>query len=321
MSRIVIKSKNYLDTLREYSAYCIESGFVIDSENEVAITKICQVLSNRDRGTCIVGNTGSGKTILMQMLKEITHPQGKRAFVFKKCQDMVTAFNDSKETGYDVFSFFKNKNVCFDDLGTEDIGNYYGVKVEVFERIIQNRYDIFKSDGLLTHFTTNLGYQRLIDRYGSRCGSRIDEMCEYIPLGSSTQHKDRREYRNKFTLPKIQHIYKPNPEDKIMLDIYEAIKLNPTPLSSEIPNTAGKIVRERLGTSHISEIINTLLPKKELSDVSEETIQDILQEFQDLYNHNPIEINRGKIVTYLNKQLTASEFLDARINEMNNLNL
>ena len=207
MEKVILKSDNCLDSIKEYAAFCIMPSFVIDKENESQIKQLAETITNHKTGALLIGNTGSGKTTLMQMVKDIIHPQSKRMFIFKKSKDMVTLFNDYENSngGYSIFSQFKNNNIFFDDLGTEDKGNNFGNKVEVMEIFIQDRYDLFKDKGLITHFTTNLSYHEIKNRYGERCASRLGEMCNVIILGGSSTYKDRRAYRNSFVLPGVKH--------------------------------------------------------------------------------------------------------------------
>ncbi len=53
--------------------------------------------------------------------------------------------------------------------------NHYGTKLNVIEEVIEERY----RKGLLTHLTTNLSEDDILDAYGDRVYSRLKSMVNY----------------------------------------------------------------------------------------------------------------------------------------------
>lgn len=235
MEVIRLKNVQLLGKFNEYSAYVLKAGYLYDQENKEAVIASLDILNKNETGLIIIGNPGSGKTLLFEIVQKITNPQSESAFIKLNVLDVVLDFNN-KNVGHAVFQKWKSKNIFFDDLGTEGIGHLYGEKVEVFEKFIQIRYDLFRSHKLKTHFTSNLSYQQLNERYGMRCMSRLNEMCKVVMLGQNANYKDRREYRNFLGLPSVYHPPIMSKEDvewyKNYNDYKKQCQENPQPASS-----------------------------------------------------------------------------------------
>lgn len=204
MEDIKLKSMLFADKFAEYGGFALSGGYVFDEENKTQINACIEVFRKDERGLLLIGNPGSGKTLFFEMVQKIMHPQNSQAFIRISVLDVVLKFN-AKEIGHGVFQQWKKHNVFFDDLGTEDSGHLFGEKVNVFEKFIQFRYDLFRSSKIKTHFTTNLSYDDLKIRYGARCVSRLNEMCDVIIVGGSANSTDRRNLRNFIGLPPVIH--------------------------------------------------------------------------------------------------------------------
>lgn len=218
---IKLKSKDFASKFKEYGTFVLKDGYLFDFENKEAINACIEVLEKNETGLLIIGNPGSGKTLFFEMAQRIMHPLNSSAFIRLSVLDIVLKFND-KNIGHGVFRLWKDKNIFFDDLGTEDKGYLYGEKVEVFEKFIQFRYDLFRNTKVKTHFTTNLSHQEMKERYGARCVSRLGEMCTIVMLGAKANSTDRRTLRNFVGLPHVQHDM---PKQESGID-YEAYKKN-----------------------------------------------------------------------------------------------
>jgi DNA replication protein DnaC len=156
----------------DYSNKCLNGGYVPSKQAEAVLSTI----KNCKKGVILYGRTGTGKTLILELLMRLIHPQDKRKFMKAYSLDKVIEFNT---TGHDLFLNNRDKNLWFDDLGAEGKGSYYGDKFEVMERMIQIRYDLYRN-GILTHFTTNLSPNEIKARYGERAWSRLTEMCEHV---------------------------------------------------------------------------------------------------------------------------------------------
>ena len=143
------------------------------------------------KGLFVNGQIGVGKTSTMRVFSEFIPP--KQRFVIKASRDV--AFEFVKE-GTDVLFKYSNKrgfqnekprDYCFDDLGLETKSNFFGNNVNVMREIILSRYDLFISDGVITHFTSNLNAKSIMDLYGKEVRSRMREMCNIITFDTSIQ--------------------------------------------------------------------------------------------------------------------------------------
>ncbi len=201
---INLKSETLREKFTEYSIHVLDGGFKFDSENTKEIDSCISIFENNKTGLMIAGNPGGGKTIFFEIMQKIIPPKDDKTFIKLNVLDVVLQFNN-KEIGHNVFRKWVDKTVLFDDIGTEDKGVFFGEKLEVFEKFIQFRYDLFRSRKIKTHFTTNLSREKLNLRYGLRCMSRLDEMCERVLLGQNANYTDRRIYRNFIGFPPVYH--------------------------------------------------------------------------------------------------------------------
>lgn len=198
------------EDFKTYSGLCLKGGLVLDGENMGAIAEIVSLFEKNERGIMILGNPGSGKTFALDCLQRILHPQDKRLFSSINAIDLVTEFN---QHGHEVFNRHNTKNMLFDDLGTERKGRYFGESIEVFENLIQLRYNLFRNHGRITHFTSNLKLKEIYARYGLRCKSRLQEMSDFVELGGDENSADRRKLRNFQGYPRVIHRKIPTEED------------------------------------------------------------------------------------------------------------
>lgn len=185
------------ETLKELFINTIQKNFepnLILTENfEKVLTLIIQYLQkdedfekqgySLDKGFIIMGNVGTGKTLLLRAFKAI---QGffHRRVNFAPTYQIVSKFSMD---GYlmfentDSISHYLKTPICLDDLGAESTGVHFGQKVNVIAELIQRRYDIKQSNRPMFG-STNLNKQMLSEIYGSRIYSRLNEMCNFFVL-------------------------------------------------------------------------------------------------------------------------------------------
>lgn len=149
-----------------------------------------------NKGICIAGNTGVGKTYLLELFK--FNP--RRNFTIVGCNSVANSYQSGGLEALDI-SYGQTKkrrgmncderiypSICFDDLGAERIPiNYMGSQMNVMQEIIIDRYQN-KCYPYLTHFTTNLSGDQIEELYGERVRSRLREMVNFFEL----KGKDRR---------------------------------------------------------------------------------------------------------------------------------
>lgn len=144
------------------------------------------------KGILLTGPIGCGKTSLMNLMKFV--PKRERNHIIKSCRDISFEFI---QEGYEIIwrysrmSFNDNhpKIYCFDDLGAEQSLRYYGNECNVMGEILLSRYDLYISQGMITHITTNLSASELENLYGNRIRSRMREMFNLIVSSANDKRK------------------------------------------------------------------------------------------------------------------------------------
>lgn len=170
-AELVMKQNNFSD-LKTFGDCNFE---IFDNPETKKFYEIMQKWANLDTPKkCVVvlcGNTGTGKTFLMECLA--SRLIEKNEFVlFKTSFDLVsdclkfhTARDDDKASILD--KFFDCDALFIDDLGSEPI--YKNVSREYIYQILEKRTRL----GKRTIISTNLDQLALKDIYGERCFSRI----------------------------------------------------------------------------------------------------------------------------------------------------
>lgn len=223
----------------EYSNLCLSEKYVIDDKMDLLL----KTFEENKSGILLCGNPGTGKTMIFEILKNITHPQDKNYFKIKTCTEMVTAFNIE---GHEIFrnkSLF-DKNILWDDLGMEPVGKFFGDKIEVMQQMIFEGYNKFKYEGILLHFTTMMLPEEIERRYGNWFWSRLSQICTII----SIQHNNDYRLRKNFTgYPKVTHLRRYTQEEKEWNKSYAEYKQNPP--NTEPYKTLGQRKKEELNVA------------------------------------------------------------------------
>lgn len=230
----------------EYCSHCFEGGLVIDKDNKAPMKHIFDTFEANKFGVLLIGQTGSGKSLVFEVLHRILNPNDKKRFKIESSMDIVHDYNSS---GSEVFEAFKQKrNFVIDDLGVENMGRFFGTDCNVLEDLIQIRYNLFKTDGFKTHFTTNLIIPDISKKYGSRVLSRLGEMCEIVVLGGNADHIDRRRYRNFNQWLPVHHNPVYSEEDLLWYQKYQAMtKTRQSMTKSQLDEERRIARKEQLG--------------------------------------------------------------------------
>jgi energy-coupling factor transporter ATP-binding protein EcfA2 len=144
------------------------------------------------KGILLSGPVGCGKTSLMNILRFFLKPEER--YNMKPCRNISFEFI---QDGYSVIHRYSHQSFkygipvawCFDDLGTENNLKYYGNDCNVMAEILLSRYDLFISQHMLTHLTTNLNSSEIEEIYGSRLRSRLREQFNLIAFSESAKDK------------------------------------------------------------------------------------------------------------------------------------
>jgi DNA replication protein DnaC len=176
---------------------------IIQEDHEIIYKLVVYFLGHEDeanrlgldlrKGIMLTGPIGCGKTSLMSLMRLV--PAKERNFAMKTTRDISFEFI---QEGYDVINRYSKLSFtgagpriyCFDDLGAEQNLKYYGNSCNVMGEILLSRYDLFNSQGMVSHLTTNLGAAEIEKFYGTRLRSRMREMFNSIPfLANSTDKR------------------------------------------------------------------------------------------------------------------------------------
>ena len=137
------------------------------------------------KGILLSGPVGCGKTSLMRLLKFIIPFQ--RPYEVISTRNIVFGFN---HIGYKTVEDYGSSGYfCFDDLGIEPRGRYFGKDCEVMGEILLSRHDFFQRYKVRTHVTTNLSANELEERYGLRVRSRMRELFNLLAFQENAKDK------------------------------------------------------------------------------------------------------------------------------------
>ena len=127
------------------------------------------------KGLMLFGPNGTGKTTAIRPYSETMWAMTSIALAM-----------EVQQKGRSYLGRFSDHDMVIDDLGREDvIVKSYGDEVNMMHDLIFIRYQAFQR-GKKTHFTTNLTFSELQERYGVAIADRILEMCEPVEfLGES----------------------------------------------------------------------------------------------------------------------------------------
>ena len=146
-----------------------------------------------DKGILLTGPIGIGKTTWFRLMQHIMVKEQK--FYYTTCRDVSFEFI---RVGYDTIDKYSRgipydfpmRNICFDDLGTENNLKYFGNECNVMAEVILSRYDLFITHDIKTHITTNLSASEIEKYYTERVRSRLRQMVNVLAI--PPDRKDKR---------------------------------------------------------------------------------------------------------------------------------
>lgn len=148
-----------------------------------------------EAGLLITGPVGCGKTSLAKLCAYT--PYASCRPIFKSCMEIsYEVESDGPATilhytrhSFDAVHQDHPRIYAFDDLGTENVVNYYGNHMMPMVDILAGRYDYFLSHGMQTIITTNLTSHDIENRYGTRIRSRLREMMNLVSFSAKAVDK------------------------------------------------------------------------------------------------------------------------------------
>lgn len=171
-------------------------SFKIYEEDRDILYKLCNYMI-RDFHTCkklnidlkkgilLSGPVGCGKTSLMKLVRHIA-PRYKEYEIIP-VRNITFTFN---HIGYSIIEQYGDQRFyCFDDLGVEPMGRFFGKDCNVMGEILLSRHDLFLKYKFRTHGTTNLNAEEIEDYYGNRVRSKMRELFNLIAFDSLCKDK------------------------------------------------------------------------------------------------------------------------------------
>lgn len=139
------------------------------------------------KGILLSGPVGCGKTSLMKLLRHITPHYPSYDII--PSRNVTFAFN---HIGYSVIEQYGDRHFyCFDDLGVEPTGRFFGKDCNVMGEILLSRHELYQKYRIKSHATTNLNAQELEERYGNRVRSRMRELFNLVGFEKGIRDKRR----------------------------------------------------------------------------------------------------------------------------------
>lgn len=182
----------------------IEPNWYARDDHKMVINNIfnwcIKVKGNLDinKGLWLFGNIGTGKSTLLAIVKEFCKEYRGQYYSLEykaykpytyRITNVIDVCGAYQRDGYNGIDIFVNGQCqAFDEIGSESIPmGHFGTAENVMQYILQRRYDHYKSaDTYITHATSNLSPEQIIERYGERIYDRCREMFNFVPiLGAS----------------------------------------------------------------------------------------------------------------------------------------
>ena len=172
------------------------NAFHLYSEDEPLLYKLCNyIIADKEKcekfqldplkGILLSGPVGCGKTSFLKLLRYLV-PHQKQYQVIP-CRNIVFGFN---HLGFKTIEDYGNSSyLCFDDLGVEPVGRFYGRDCNVLGEILLSRYELFLNHRVRTHTCTNLNAGELEERYGTRVRSRMRQLFNLVSIDENAFDK------------------------------------------------------------------------------------------------------------------------------------
>lgn len=185
--------------------------FVIDKDNENVLRFLLYYFNNcplaesvfpgrgykLHKNILLMGNVGTGKTLLMQIFSEyLKYIKGDRFFYNLSVTQMVNYY--TLHNNLDKFTFNEegNKgfqsnpvNICLNDIGVQTT-TFFGMDTtKLTDEFLHARNDIWVQDHKFAHLTTNLSVEQIKEVYKDGFGRLIDRFKTYniIPITGTSR--------------------------------------------------------------------------------------------------------------------------------------
>ena len=150
---------------------------------------------NIEKGILLMGKPGVGKTTIVKnrienknWAERLANPQkdGESDYQYSMrttyvgTRNLISTNSICSEFMLGGFEKVSQTNTyALDDLGTEIVPTHYGTSIDLVPHLLQLAYENRQPFGF---YTTNLSYEELKERYGSRVVDRLQEKCYFFIL-------------------------------------------------------------------------------------------------------------------------------------------
>jgi DNA replication protein DnaC len=145
---------------------------------------------NLDRGTGLwfQGGTGTGKTTLAMLVSKAALDAGRTVAIYslpRLLAEIRTTFEDSSERSYTYLldRLTEVDLLHVDDVGAEKTSPWV---LEQLYALVNARYEDERSMLITTNITN---HEELVEQIGQRTVSRLEEMCEVLPVGGDDMRR------------------------------------------------------------------------------------------------------------------------------------
>ncbi|MDG3581249.1 ATPase [Galbibacter pacificus] len=172
-SKFRIYPKNHT-TLYKLSVYLIRD------------TRSCKRLGiDPDKGILLSGPKGCGKSCLIKLIRHLI--PGQRLYELIPCHNIVFGFNCIGD--HITRQYEDDRLYCFDNLGSEPMGNYAGDNRDVMGDILLIRNRLFRTHRVKCFATTRLTARDLEARYGHKVYKGMRELFNLITFNKGNRNK------------------------------------------------------------------------------------------------------------------------------------
>ena len=149
-----------------------------------------------NKAILLTGGHGPGKTTLFRVMRNFINqvkPHNENAFVISSIEEIITYGNGINESP--LLMNIKNDIASPVHLLVNEFGHKYKIKTygsevdDIVESFFMKRYDIFQQHKKVTHITTNLSKEDLLENYGPVLIDRFKEMFNIVELNCESFRK------------------------------------------------------------------------------------------------------------------------------------
>lgn len=180
MAQYIVQSKNFYKAGSEYIS------------KDLCFIKNKLFRPSFDKGICLYGNTGSGKSCLMHSMNLIGNVKNPIKSMFVN-ENQILSDKDAPDYYLKLFkkAFHSKKvnGIIIDELGF----NIDGLELRWMRQFLHSLYTFHKSSGAKVHITTNLMIEdneySIENIYDSFISGRVKEMCNVIRVVSNKDYR------------------------------------------------------------------------------------------------------------------------------------